>query len=134
MAELKHAGEVGEEINEQEHMFGWAMSKYANINKMVQKLEPFQTLWTTCYEFFESFGKWMNGPFSHLNAEEVDEQSADMFRRMYKSSKLFSGVSSNSPPLEGPMKVADEVCVLTIDLIILGLNLVMITQHTSKMN
>lgn len=109
MRVLKASEEKAAGINVEEAMFGWAPTKYQTITKMVHKLEPFNTLWLTTFEFYESYGKWMNGPFSHLNAEEVGEAASEMYRKLYKLSKAFSGVSTGAPALDAPMKVADEV-------------------------
>ena len=53
-------------------------------------LSPFLILWTTVYQFYSSYATWMNGPFSKLDPEEVDSDAMDMFRKIYKLSKLFS--------------------------------------------
>ena len=49
----------------------------------------------------------MNGPFSKLDPEEVDSDAMDMFRKIYKLSKLFSGATGQDP-LENPLSVAQK--------------------------
>ena len=109
MAELKSAQEKAEGLNNEERMFGWGATKYDHIDKMIAKLEPYYTLWLTTFEFFDKSSKWMNQPFKDVVAEEVEELVGDMFRKVFKLTKLFSGVSSGQGEQEAPMKVAVEV-------------------------
>eukprot|EP00951_Prasinocladus_malaysianus_P050672 scaffold682805_cov38-Prasinocladus_malaysianus.AAC.1 len=69
---LREADEEAEDINFQEKLFGWAATKYGHIKKLIQKLDPYLTLWTTTAEFFDNFSAWMNGPFIKLDPEEVE--------------------------------------------------------------
>lgn len=110
MTELKAAQETAESINAEERMFGWGATKYSHIDKMITKLEPYHTLWLTAFEFFDKSNKWMNQPFKDVVTEEVEEMVGDMYRKVYKLTKTFSGVSTGQPEQEAPLKVAAEVC------------------------
>ena len=59
----------GEDINIQEKLFGWAMTKFVQIAQMTNALEPYKKLWTITAHFFKNYTSWMNGPFSHLDPE-----------------------------------------------------------------
>ena len=109
MAELNEAAATGEGINAEERMFGWGTSKYEHIAKMIAKLEPYHALWCTVFEFYEQSGKWLNKPFKEVGAEAVEEAVTEMFRKVYKLTKTFSGVASDQPEQQAPMKVAAEV-------------------------
>lgn len=111
MTELNEAAATAEGINAEERMFGWGTSKYEHIGKTIAKLEPYHALWCTASEFYEKSGKWLNQPFKEVVAEEVEEAVTDMFRKMYKLTKTFSGVAGDQPEQQAPMKVAAEVRV-----------------------
>jgi dynein heavy chain, axonemal len=108
MAELKTAQQTAESINREERMFGWGATKYSNIDAIVVKLEPYHVLWTTAFEFFDKSNKWMNQPFKDIVAEDVEELVNDMYRKVYKLMKTFSGMSGQAEQ-EAPLKVAAEV-------------------------
>jgi dynein heavy chain, axonemal len=110
MTELNAAAGTAEGVNNEERMFGWGISKYDHIAKTIYKLEPFYSLWTTAFEFYDKSAKWLNQPFKDVVAEEVEEAVADMFRKMYKLTKTFSGVASEQQEPQAPLKVAIEVC------------------------
>jgi dynein heavy chain len=110
MAELNAAATIAEGINNEERMFGWGISKYDHVAKMISKLEPYYSLWTTAFEFYDKSAKWLNQPFKDVVAEQVEEVVADMFRKMFKLTKIFSGVASEQPEEQAPLKIAIEVC------------------------
>ena len=95
----------GDEINYQEQLFGWPKTAFTKIQEMVTTVEPFYNLWTIASEFYKSWAIWMNGPFSRLNPEDVEEKVGDMFRTIFKLNKFFSGATGN-PELPEPLKVA----------------------------
>ena len=75
---------------------------------MISNLEPYTILWSTVSQFYDKFSSWMNGPFMKLNPEEVETDTNDAFRRLYKLTKLF-GAEAKAVPLaiaeEGKNKV-----------------------------
>jgi dynein heavy chain, axonemal len=111
MSELKTAQATAESVNREERMFGWGATKYGHIDAMIAKLEPYHALWTTTFEFFDKSNKWMMQPFKDVVAEEVEELVGEMYRKIYKLTKTFSG-ASGQPELEAPLKVALEVLFL----------------------
>lgn len=108
MEKLQEAIKEAEEINVQEKLFGWPATKYTNIQKMVTKLDPYFTLWTTCSLFYDKFASWMNGSFIRLDPESVESEVMESFRKIFKLTKNFSG-ASGGPVLEAPLAVAKEV-------------------------
>jgi len=95
----------GDEINYQEQLFGWPKTAFTKIQEMVTTVEPFYNLWTIASEFYKSWAIWMNGPFSRLNPEDVEDKVGEMFRTIFKLNKFFSGATGN-PELPEPLKVA----------------------------
>ncbi|GFR45764.1 hypothetical protein Agub_g7181 [Astrephomene gubernaculifera] len=105
---LKVAQVEADQINAQERLFGWAPTKYGIIGKMSSTLEPYVILWTTVSQFYDKFASWMNGPFYKLNPEEVEADTNDAFRRLYKLTKVFSGSAGATEHREAPLAVAEE--------------------------
>lgn len=111
MSDLKSAQDTADQINTQEKMFGWGCTKYGNITKLIQLLEPYHMLWMTVFEFYDKSSVWLNCPFKDIDAEEVDELVNDMFRKVFKLSKQFSGVVAGLSEKEAPHRVASDVRV-----------------------
>eukprot|EP00892_Ulva_mutabilis_P009855 jgi/Ulvmu1/7241/UM035_0028.1 len=109
MSDLKAAQEAAEQINIQERMFGWGCTKYGNIAKLIQSLEPYHVLWMTVFEFYDKSSVWLNSPFKDIDAEEVEDIVNDMFRKIFKLSKQFSGVAAGMSEQEAPHRVASDV-------------------------
>ena len=94
-----------EDINVQEKLFGWAPTKFNQIGTYTNQLEPYRKLWTITQAFFKNVHGWLNGPFSHLDPEEVEESVMDSFRNIYKLTKTFSGAAGGAE-LPAPLGVA----------------------------
>nr|8GLV_Kg Chain Kg, DHC_N2 domain-containing protein [Chlamydomonas reinhardtii] len=105
---LKAAQAEADLINGRERLFGWAATKYGGIAKLTSTLEPYVILWTTVSQFYDKFASWMNGPFYKLNPEEVEADTNDAFRRLYKLTKVFSGSGGATELREAPLAVAEE--------------------------
>jgi dynein heavy chain len=105
---LRAADEEAEDINTQEKLFGWAATKYQHIKKLIQRLDPYYTLWTTAAEFQDNHSAWMNGPFIKLDPEEVEATVSESFRKIYKLTKVFAG-GVGSERAEKPLHVAEQV-------------------------
>lgn len=108
MSDLTRAQETADQLNTQERMYGWGCTKYGNITKLIQQLEPYHMLWMTVFEFYDKSSVWLNCPFKDVDAEEVEEIVNDMFRKVFKLSKQFSGVSGMLEK-EAPHRVASDV-------------------------
>lgn len=109
MSDLKNAQETAEQINSQERMFGWGCTRYGSIAKLIQNLEPYHTLWMTVFEFYDKSSVWLNSPFKDIDAEDVEEIVNEMFRKIFKLSKQFSGVAAGMSEKEAPLRVSSDV-------------------------
>jgi dynein heavy chain len=61
-----------EDINIQEKLFGWAPTKFGQIATYANQLEPYRKLWAITQAFFKNIHAWLNGPFSHLDPEDIE--------------------------------------------------------------
>ncbi|XP_053383461.1 dynein axonemal heavy chain 3-like [Mercenaria mercenaria] len=101
-AGLEQARDDLEGINEEERLLEWEQSFFPQLNTMFQLKEPYDKLWNTAWSFHQKHENWMNGPFTSLNAEEIENEVGDMWRTMYKLTKTFG----DQP---GPRRIADSV-------------------------
>ncbi|XP_041362756.1 dynein heavy chain 3, axonemal-like isoform X2 [Gigantopelta aegis] len=99
---LEKARDDLEKINEEETLLEWEMSSFPQLQQMFVMKDPYEKLWTTAYNFHLKHDQWLNGPFVNLNAEEIDSEVSDMWRTMYKLTKVF-----NDQP--GPRRIADSI-------------------------
>ena len=91
---LKAAAVEAEEINAQERLLGWALTKYAQVAALTAKLEPYLNLWSITSQFLANQKQWMNGAFSRLSPEAIEETVGDYSRRIYKLSKSFAAAAA----------------------------------------
>jgi dynein heavy chain len=104
---LKDAQVEADEINYQEGLFGWPKTKFSHVAHMVAALEPFLNLWTIVSNFSTNSTKWMSGPFANLDPEKIEGDVGEMFRKIFKLTKVFGGAGSNTEMPE-PLKVAES--------------------------
>lgn len=91
-----------DDINTQEQLLGFETSIFPILPMMFQLKEPYDKLWNTAYNFHQKHEAWMNGPFIELNSEVIENEVGDMWRTMYKLTKVLS----EQP---GPRRIADSV-------------------------
>eukprot|EP00878_Enallax_costatus_P013463 GHUV01014078.1.p1 GENE.GHUV01014078.1~~GHUV01014078.1.p1 ORF type:complete len:1340 (+),score=424.03 GHUV01014078.1:252-4271(+) len=106
-AKLQAAVQEAEEINIQEKMFGWGTTKYGHVSSLLSTLEPYVTLWTTMNDFYNHYAAWMNGPFWKLNPEQVEAESSEAYRKLFKLTKTFGGGTTGEAKQQ-PLAVAEE--------------------------
>ncbi|XP_028395151.1 dynein heavy chain 3, axonemal-like isoform X1 [Dendronephthya gigantea] len=99
---LTSARDELEELNREEELLEWEPSQFPVLQEMIAYKEPYDKLWRTAFNFHNKHEHWLNGPFSEVNAEEVEEEVSGMWRTMYKLTKSFSDVP-------GPKRIADSV-------------------------
>ncbi|KIZ07417.1 Dynein heavy chain 7, axonemal [Monoraphidium neglectum] len=106
-ARLAGAEKEAAEINAQEKMFGWPSTSYTHVARLCSTLEPYVQLWSAINAFYDKHATWMNGPFWKINAEEVEADTADAARRLFKLTKMFGG-SGGAEPKPIPLATAEE--------------------------
>ncbi|KAJ8245818.1 hypothetical protein GJAV_G00260630 [Gymnothorax javanicus] len=90
-----------EDINKEEGLLEKGLSEYPMVQALMTSKQPYDQLWTTALNFQTNSEVWLHGPFKNLNAEQVSDELAAMWRTMYKLAKSFSD-------LAGPRRVADS--------------------------
>jgi len=98
---LNDAKERLEALNEEEELLEFEPSQFPELQDTIAFKEPYDKLWKTALGFATKHEQWMNGPFSEIDAEALEEEVSNMWRTMFKLSKTFDRVA-------GPKRVADS--------------------------
>ena len=80
----------------------WEPSQYPVLQSIVNYKEPYDKLWRTALDFYNKHEQWMNGDFTSINGEAVEEDITTMWRTMFKLTKTFAEVPA-------PRRVADSM-------------------------
>jgi dynein heavy chain len=88
--EMQQIEKEAEEINIEESLLDLEVSPYLTIPTMSSAVNTFDQLWHTVLEFNKSYENWMYGPFLNLDAEQVQEQTDNTWRILYKLSRLLT--------------------------------------------
>eukprot|EP00842_Homolaphlyctis_polyrhiza_P004869 jgi/Hompol1/5383/HPOL_004407-RA len=99
---LSELADTVSKINVEEELLEWEKTPFVKYQQTLEFLDPYKKLWETAAQFQSDYGRWMNGSFREINAEEVEESVSNMFRMMFKLTKTFS-----EQPV--PKKVAESV-------------------------
>ncbi|XP_062820321.1 dynein axonemal heavy chain 3 [Anolis carolinensis] len=91
-----------EAINKEEELLEREKSQFPLLQTIITHKLPFEQLWVTAYNFSVRSEEWMNGPLVNLNAEEITEDVANMWRTMYKLTKSLVDYP-------GPRRLAENV-------------------------
>ncbi|XP_030830748.1 dynein heavy chain 7, axonemal isoform X1 [Strongylocentrotus purpuratus] len=103
---LDAASEKIDAFNMEEESFGWQTSAYPQKNTVAGTLAPYLKLYETTVEFNTKHKGWMEGAFSDVDPEKVDEDIGNYWRTLYKLEKQFSDVPTAKKIAE---KVKDKV-------------------------
>ncbi|XP_043082022.1 dynein axonemal heavy chain 3 [Puntigrus tetrazona] len=97
-----------ERINKEEGLLDKEQSQFPTLQTIMAKKQPYDQLWITALDFQTKSDVWMNGPFQQMNAETVSEELGNMWRTMYKLTKVFSDRTSPGRVTENFKKKIDK--------------------------
>ncbi|KAI4500182.1 hypothetical protein M0802_004599 [Mischocyttarus mexicanus] len=89
MAEIR---KESEEINEEETLLDMELSPYMMIPPMSSIVDVFDKLWHIALTFHKNYEKWFYGPFVGLDADEIRDEVEDIWRTLYKLSRVLSDI------------------------------------------
>ena len=78
-----------EEINEEEGLLDMELSPYLAIPMMSTTVSSLDTLWHTVLDFHKNYDKWHNGPFIGLDAEKIKDETDNIWRTLYRLSRVL---------------------------------------------
>lgn len=67
-------------INRDQSLLGWEVTPFPKLQEIIAAKDPYEKLWNTAWQFYNSFEQWMNGPFKGLNAETISEDVRSLLR------------------------------------------------------
>lgn len=97
--DLKSGVEQAEDFNSREKVFGWPLTEYGSLDMMRDEFQPFFELWTMSADFETSQRMWLTGPFSDLNAGDIEKEVMEWWKGSYRLMKVLN-------ENEGPAAVA----------------------------
>ncbi|XP_076243948.1 dynein heavy chain 3, axonemal [Calliopsis andreniformis] len=91
-----------EEINEEEGLLDLELSPYITLPTMSSMVNTLDNLWNTVLTFHQNYDKWYYGPFVSFDAEEIKETTENIWRTLYKLSRILTDIP-------GAKRIADMV-------------------------
>ncbi|KAM4626185.1 dynein axonemal heavy chain 7 isoform 2-T2 [Discoglossus pictus] len=88
-SKLDQAVEKIDQLNAEEEAFGWAATQYPLRKKIQDSLNPFFRLYEITVEFNTKYKNWMEGPFTAVNPDTVEQDVGNYWRALYKLEKSF---------------------------------------------
>ncbi|XP_075466156.1 dynein axonemal heavy chain 7 [Ascaphus truei] len=106
-SKLDIAAEKIDQLNAEEEAFGLAASQYPQRKKIQDSLNPFLKLYETTVEFNTKHKTWMEGPYSTVNPDLVEQDVGNYWRVLYKLERTFHD-SPNALSLTSKIKTKVE--------------------------
>ncbi|CAG5104629.1 Oidioi.mRNA.OKI2018_I69.chr1.g1402.t2.cds [Oikopleura dioica] len=100
--DLDRVGERIEHLNFEERLLEREESVFEAHPDGIREMHPFQQLWETVNDWNIKSENWLNGTFRKLQVEEMAEDISNMWRLLFKLSKVFSDTPA-------PRRMADTV-------------------------
>ncbi|XP_038618403.1 dynein heavy chain 3, axonemal [Tachyglossus aculeatus] len=91
-----------EAINKEEELLEREKSQFPLLQMVIANKMPYEQLWMTAYNFYIKSEAWLNGPLQDLNADEISEDIGNMWRTVYKLTKVLTDVP-------GPRRLAENL-------------------------
>jgi dynein heavy chain, axonemal len=61
-------------INRNQALLAWEVTPFNKLTEIVTAKDPYEKLWNTAWQFFNSCEQWVNGSFRGLNAEAIGDE------------------------------------------------------------
>ncbi|XP_025071356.1 dynein heavy chain 12, axonemal, partial [Alligator sinensis] len=86
---IQEADEAVAFINKEERLFKWELTEYPVLENLKVNIEPYQKLFGLILKWQRTEKRWMDGAFLDLNGEIMESEIDEVFRELYKMSKVF---------------------------------------------
>ncbi|KAG5345241.1 DYH1 protein, partial [Acromyrmex charruanus] len=100
---MKECQEFGLLLNERQKLFGMDVVPYEQLNTLIKKFEPYQTLWITASDWLNWQEIWMENPLVSFDANQIENMTADMYKAISHCVKEFQ---------ENPKMIAIAVTIM----------------------
>ncbi|KAJ3154924.1 Dynein heavy chain 7, axonemal [Geranomyces michiganensis] len=131
--QLQSAVDTIATFNKEEQLFGWNVTVYPQRKKIMQMLEPYQSLYTTAVNFQKSYKRWMDGNLLELDAEQIELEVDGLKREIYR---LLGGLVQDGAPQNIAKQVREKIDEFMVNLPLIHVlcNPGMRDRHWSKMS
>ena len=89
---LAQADDDARLYNARESLFGKPVTDYSQLKDIQKKFEPYGNMWESVDSWLKQHKAWLEGPFSELDAESVEQSAQTILRTLKKCEKKFEGV------------------------------------------
>uniref|UniRef100_A0A8D2L303 Dynein axonemal heavy chain 7 n=1 Tax=Varanus komodoensis TaxID=61221 RepID=A0A8D2L303_VARKO len=86
---LDAAADKIDQFNAEEEAYGWLASQYPQRKKIQDTLNPYLRLYDMTVEFNTKYRNWMDGIFTKVNPDQVEQDTGNYWRALYKLEKTF---------------------------------------------
>lgn len=100
--DLDKVGDRIEHLNFEESLLEREESVFDAHPDGIREMQPFQQLWETAHDWNVKSESWLNGTFRKIKVDEMAEDISNMWRLLFKLSKMFSDTPA-------PRRMADTV-------------------------
>ncbi|XP_054451580.1 dynein axonemal heavy chain 1 [Pteronotus mesoamericanus] len=90
--QLKDCQQLAMLYNNRERIFGFPITNYDKLSRMVKEFQPYLDLWTTASDWLRWSESWMNDPLSAIDAEQLEKNVIESFKTMHKCVKQFKDI------------------------------------------
>lgn len=85
---LEQARTLADLYNTREEIFLLPRTEVPVIDDIAKQFTPYADMWRICSEFARSLPEWMDGPFTEIDAEVVQNESDRWWRSSAKLAKV----------------------------------------------
>ncbi|XP_039210552.1 dynein heavy chain 7, axonemal isoform X3 [Crotalus tigris] len=86
---LDAAADKIDQFNVEEEAYGWLTSQYPQRKKIQDTLKPYLQLYELTVEFNTKYRNWMDGIFTKVNPDQVEQDTGNTWRALYKLERTF---------------------------------------------
>ncbi|KAK9410832.1 Dynein axonemal heavy chain 7 [Crotalus adamanteus] len=89
---LDAAADKIDQFNVEEEAYGWLTSQYPQRKKIQDTLKPYLQLYELTIEFNTKYRNWMDGIFTKVNPDQVEQDTGNTWRALETGTYILSAV------------------------------------------
>ena len=88
-AKIEAAEQQARQFNARESLFERELTEYTKVKEIRKSFEPYRNLWETVSNWLVQYEEWMEGTFSEINAETLEDDVGKFNTNISKAFKSF---------------------------------------------
>eukprot|EP01116_Phalansterium_solitarium_P017128 TRINITY_DN413_c0_g1_i5.p1 TRINITY_DN413_c0_g1~~TRINITY_DN413_c0_g1_i5.p1 ORF type:complete len:4163 (-),score=2181.62 TRINITY_DN413_c0_g1_i5:539-13027(-) len=89
---IKDATTKVNQFHSRERLFGLPETPYEELQKLERDFQPYADLWLTAFDWLSFEKTWSTDPFNSIDAERLDKDVTNAWRRVFKVMSAFKEV------------------------------------------